>query len=181
MKEQLVFKLCPWNREWRVGKHEARNHVTTEVVGPGGRELDSYISIHRGLESGPLCGLWFSLGLSDTGGLVGWLVGIPCNDASDSAFSFLGGEREKDPAAPLISPCNARCSTLIFLSLFLVQLLFFCYHESTSIRHRLNDIFFSMKIWRRSVKEWAMRIFILQYLIWKFLKFELYSIWIISI
>lgn len=115
-----------------------------------GQEGENSIVIFRFIEVSKVdrCAGYGFLLVSPTqeGWLVGWLVGIPCNDASDSAFSFLGGEREKDPAAPLISPCNARCSTLIFLSLFLVQLLFSCYHESTSIRHRLNDIFFSMKI-----------------------------------
>lgn len=65
----------------------------------GGRELDSYIPIHRGLESGPLCGLWFSLGLSDTGGLHTGRVGssIPCDEggASDLPFFFLPCEGER--------------------------------------------------------------------------------------
>lgn len=42
-------------------------------------ELDSYIPIQRGLESGPLCGLWFSLGLRPgyTGGLASLATTTP--------------------------------------------------------------------------------------------------------
>ena len=59
-------------------------------------ELDSYIPIQRGLESGPLCGLWFSLGLSDQA--THRRVGIPCNDDADSGIdqaSTLSKEKEE--------------------------------------------------------------------------------------
>lgn len=148
-----------------------------------GQEGENSIVIFRFIEVSKVdrcAGYGFLLVSPTQEGYTGGLVGIPCNEggASDLAFFFLEGEREKDPAASLISPCNARCLTLIFLFLFLVwDKIFFSrrYHHAhrslntanmanMSIRYRLNDIVFyeNTKKIGKSVKN-ERRIFILRY------------------